>query len=401
MLKGKHIVLGVSGGIAVYKAVELLRLLTKAGADVQVVMTKNACEFVTSLTFQTLSCNPVHTEMFNLYQEREIGHISLADKADLFILAPATANLVGKIAGGICDDLLSTSIMATKAPVLIAPAMNTNMYSNPLYQRNENLLREYGYQVIAPVNGELACGWVGEGKLADPTDIFAAAEAILTKKDLYGCRIMITAGPTREEIDPVRYLTNYSSGKMGYALAAVAARRGADVLLISGPSQQPVPYGVRAVMVQTAEQMRQAVFANLIDIDVVIKAAAVADYRVADRAGQKLKKTADSLTLQLEKNPDILAELGRNKEERVLVGFAAETEKLLEHAGEKLKKKNLDMIVANDVSRSDAGFDVDTNAVRILSADGQIEELALMSKFEVADSLLSRIADLWRAKRMV
>ncbi len=401
MLKGKHIVLGVSGGIAVYKAVELLRLLTKAGAEVQVVMTRNACEFVTPLTFQTLSCNPVHTEMFNLYQEHEIGHISLADKADLFILAPATANLVGKIAGGICDDLLTTSIMATKAPVLIAPAMNTNMYSNPLYQRNENLLREYGYQIIAPVNGELACGWVGDGKLADPADIFAAAEAILTKKDLYGCRIMITAGPTREEIDPVRYLTNYSSGKMGYALAAVAARRGADVLLISGPSQLSVPYGVRAVMVQTAQQMRQAVFANLIDIDVVIKAAAVADYRVADRAAQKLKKTADSLTLQLEKNPDILAELGRNKGERLLVGFAAETEKLLEHAGEKLKKKNLDMIVANDVSRSDAGFDVDTNAVRILSADGQIEELELMSKVEVADTLLSRIADLWRAKRMV
>ncbi len=401
MLKGKHIVLGVSGGIAVYKAVELLRLLTKAGAEVQVVMTRNACEFVTPLTFQTLSCNPVHTEMFNLYQEHEIGHISLADKADLFILAPATANLVGKIAGGICDDLLTTSIMATKAPVLIAPAMNTNMYSNPLYQRNENLLREYGYQIIAPVNGELACGWVGDGKLADPADIFAAAEAILTKKDLYGCRIMITAGPTREEIDPVRYLTNYSSGKMGYALAAVAARRGADVLLISGPSQLSVPYGVRAVMVQTAQQMRQAVFANLIDIDVVIKAAAVADYRVADRAGQKLKKTADSLTLELEKNPDILAELGRNKGERLLVGFAAETENLLEHAGEKLKKKNLDMIVANDVSRSDAGFDVDTNAVRILSADGQIEALELMSKVEVADTLLSRIADLWRAKRMV
>ncbi|MBE9487168.1 MAG: bifunctional phosphopantothenoylcysteine decarboxylase/phosphopantothenate--cysteine ligase CoaBC [Chloroflexi bacterium] len=399
MLQGKTVILGVSGGIAVYKAVELLRLLTKAGAQVHVVMTRNAQQFVTPLTFQTLSGNPVHTDLFSLYQEQEIGHISLADRADLFILAPATANLIGKIAQGLADDLLSTSVMATKAPVLAVPAMNTNMYENPLYKRNEKILLEHGYHVLEPATGSLACGWEGQGKLPDPETILETAEAVLAPKDLLGCHILLTAGPTREEIDPVRYLTNHSSGKMGYAVAAVAARRGATVTLVSGPTNLTVPTGVKCVPVCSAREMRAAVLEHAESAEVIIKAAAVADYRPAVRAEQKMKKTGDGLTLQLEKNPDILSELGARKGDKILIGFAAETERLLIHAAEKLKKKNLDMIVANDVTRLDAGFNVDTNIVRFLYADGRVEELGLMSKMLVAEKLLDQVARLWSAKR--
>ncbi len=399
MLQGKSIVLGVSGGIAVYKAVELLRLLTEAGADVHVIMTKNAREFVTPLTFQTLSGHPVHTDLFSLYQEQEIDHISLADRADLFILAPATANIVGKIAQGLADDLLTTSVMATKAPVLIVPAMNSNMYENPIYQGNEKSLDDSGYHILEPVSGALACGWEGKGKLPDPTVIFAAAESLLTLKDLLGCSFLITAGPTREELDPVRYLSNYSSGKMGFAIAAAAQQRGAQVVLIAGPTNLTVPVGVRYVPVCSAEEMHSAVFGHLENIDVVIKAAAVADYRPVDRSAQKMKKSADKSTLKLEKNPDILAELGQQKNGRILVGFAAETERLLAHAAEKLQKKNLDLIVANDISRDGAGFDVDTNIVRLLHADGRVEDLKLMSKAQVAHQLLDRVMILWESRR--
>jgi len=399
MLQGKTVVLGVSGGIAAYKAVELLRLLTKAGAEVHVVMTKSAREFVTPLTFQTLSGNPVHTDLFNLYQEQEIGHIALADRADLFILAPATANLIGKIAQGLADDLLTTSVMATKAPVLVVPAMNSNMYENPLYQRNEKLLIEYGYHLLEPDSGELACGWEGKGKLPDPEQILAAAKSALSPKDLLGCQLLVTAGPTREEIDPVRYLSNYSSGKMGYAIAAMARRRGASVTLVSGPTSLRVPAGVKCNQVSSAEEMRAAVLEVAAGADVIIKAAAVADYRPVSRSGQKLKKTGDEMVLELEKNPDILAELGADKGELILVGFAAETERLLAHAAEKLKKKNLDLIVANDITREGAGFNVDTNIVRFLYADGKVEELGLMSKEQVAERLLDQVAELWKAKR--
>lgn len=399
MLQGKRIVLGVSGGIAVYKAVELLRLLTKAGADVHVIMTKNAQEFVTPLTFQTLSGHPVHSDLFNLSQEQEIDHISLADRADLFILAPATANLVGKISQGLADDLLTTSVMATKAPVLVVPAMNSNMYENPIYQRNQEYLSACGYHILEPIRGALACGWEGKGKLPDPTVILDAAKSVLTTKDLLGCSILVTAGPTREEIDPVRYISNYSSGKMGFAIAAVARKRGAQVVLIAGPTHLTVPEGVRCVPVISAEEMRGAVFNQLDNMDVVIKAAAVADYRSADRSVQKMKKTADKLTLALEKTPDILAELGQRKEGRILVGFAAETERLLAHAADKLQKKNLDLIVANDITRDGAGFDVDTNIVRLLHANGRVEELELMSKEQVAQQLLDRVAVLWKAKQ--
>lgn len=399
MLQGKTIILGVSGGIAVYKAVELLRLLTKAGAKVHVVMTKNAQEFVTPLTFQALSSNPVHTDLFNLCQEQKIDHISLADRADLFILAPATANLIGKIAHGLADDLLTTTIMATKAPVLVVPAMNTNMYEDSIFQRNEKVLMDNGYHVMEPATGDLACGWHGKGKLPDPEQIFKVANTVLTPKDMFGCHLLVTAGPTREEIDPVRYLTNYSSGKMGFAIAAVAAARGASVTLVSGPSNLMVPDGVKCVPVCSAQQMRDAVLKHYPETDVVIKAAAVADYRPVQRVENKIKKADEQLTLQLEKTADILSELGAQKGGRVLVGFAAETERLLAHAAEKLQKKNLDMIVANDVTAEGAGFDVDTNIVRFLFADGRVKELELMSKEQVANQLMNQVVTLWRAKQ--
>lgn len=398
MFKGKKIVLGVSGGIAVYKAVELLRLFVKAGADVSVVMTRNAQEFVAPLTFQTLSGNPVHSELFDLLQETKIGHISLAERADLFVIAPATANIVGKVAAGIADDLLTTTLMATKAPVLFAPAMNVHMYENPIYQRNENTLRQLGYHFIDPDYGELACGYAGQGKLPAPEEIFTAALKLLAPQDLVGQTLLITAGPTREELDPVRYISNYSSGKMGYAVARAAKQRGAVVVLVSGPTFLPPPTGVTFIPVVSAAQMREQVFHALPAATVVIKSAAVADYRPVSVSGHKLKKKDSDMILQLEKNPDILAELGQNKQGRVLVGFAAETQDLIKHAREKLTGKNLDLIVANDVSQSGAGFDVDTNIVKLLHADGRIEELPQLSKMEVAHQLLDRVVELLKSR---
>jgi len=395
MLKGKNIVLGVCGGIAAYKAVELLRLYVKAGAKVNVIMTRSAQEFVTPLTFQTLSGNPVHTELFNLFQESEIGHISLADRADLFVVAPATANVIGKVANGIADDLLTTTIMATKAPVLFAPAMNVNMWENPLYQQNEDRLKKFGYHFLEPASGSLACGWEGKGKLPDPAVILEKSRALLCPHDLSGETIMVTAGPTREELDPVRYLSNYSSGKMGYAIARVARDRGARVILISGPTSLAPPDDVEYISVISARQMLDAVLSRYQEATVIVKAAAVADYRPATTATQKIKKGADdSLTLELEKNSDILAELGRRKGQRILVGFAAETQDLLENARKKLKAKNLDMIVANDVTLPGAGFESDTNIVRLLFRDGRLEELPCLDKEEVAYRLLNRISEL-------
>lgn len=398
MLKGKQIVLGVSGGIAAYKAVELLRLFTKAGADVHVIMTTSAKEFVAPLTFQTLSMNPVNTELFNLISEQEIGHISLADRADIFVIAPATANVIGKIAGGIADDMLTTTVMATKAPVLIAPAMNVNMYQNPLYQENEKKLRKHGYHFADPVKGSLACGWEGEGKFQDPAVIFEQVREILSIKDLREETILVTAGPTREDIDPVRYISNHSSGKMGYALARAARRRGAEVILVSGPTALAPPLGVTMVNVVSAEEMRKEVLARVSACSIVIKAAAVADYRPASTTGKKIKKSGDTMELSLIKNPDILAELGKKKGKRLLVGFAAETDRLLEHAAKKLADKNLDMVVANDVKQPGAGFNVDTNIVRLLYRSGTSEELPLMSKDDLADVILDRISALHRQK---
>ena len=395
MLENKKIILGVCGGIAAYKAIELLRLLTKAGADVHVIMTGAAQEFVAPLTFQTLSSNPVHTELFNLVAEREIGHISLADRADLFIIAPATANIIGKIAAGIADDMLTTTVMATKAPVLFAPAMNVNMFTNPIYQENEEKLRRFGYLFEAPVCGSLACGWEGEGKLASPEAIFEGVVAALTEKDLSGRTILITAGPTREEIDPVRYISNHSSGKMGYALARAARRRGAQVLLISGPTALEQPEGVRVVNVVSASEMQSEVMVRAAGCDVVVMAAAVADYRPLVRSGTKIKKTGDSATIELVKNPDILAGLGEMagglKPRPFLVGFAAETDALAENAAKKLREKNLDMIVANDVSQADAGFNVDTNRALLFFRDGSCDECGLMSKDRLAGAILDHV----------
>jgi phosphopantothenoylcysteine decarboxylase/phosphopantothenate--cysteine ligase len=392
MLKDKKLVLGVTGGIAAYKAVELLRLLTKAGADVHIIMTRSAQEFVAPLTFQTLSANPVHTELFNLIAEREIGHISLADRADLFIIAPATANVVGKIASGIADDMLTTTVMATKAPVLIAPAMNVNMYTNPIYRANEDRLRSYGYLFVPPEHGALACGWEGEGKLAAPESIFEAAVAALSPKNLCGQTIMITAGPTREELDPVRFISNHSSGKMGYALAKSAQRRGARVILVSGPVNLSAPWGVELIPVESACDMQGAVMERVGECSVIIKAAAVADYRPAERSREKIKKKSEELSLQLVKTPDILAGLGALKKRPFLVGFAAETSNMEAFAANKLKKKNADIIVANDVSQTDAGFNVDTNRARLLFRDGRNIEYPLMSKDTLAGIILDAVA---------
>ncbi len=395
MLQGKCVVLGVTGGIAVYKSVELLRLMVKAGADVHVIMTRSAQEFVTPLTFQTLSGNPVHTDLFSLIQEQDIGHISLADRADLFLIAPATANIIGKVAHGIADDLLSTTVMATRAKVLFVPAMNTNMWENPLYRQNQGHLEELGYHFLEPVYGDLACGWQGQGKMPDPQVVFNAAHALLGRNDFIGKTFLVTAGPTREEIDPVRFLSNYSSGKMGFAVARAARDRGARVILVTGPVSLADPKGIETIHVTSAREMHLEVMSKAAGADVVIKAAAVADFRPLERGKQKTKKgEAETAAIALQRNPDILAELGRQKGSRILVGFAAETEELLQHAREKLQNKNLDMIVANDVTEQGAGFDGETNIVRFLTADGEIEELPLMTKDEVAESLLDRIVKL-------
>jgi len=398
MLEGKEIVLGVTGGIAAYKAVELLRLLTKAGANVQVIMTRSAQEFVAPLTFQTLSMNPVHTELFNLISEQEIGHISLADRADLFIVAPATANFIGKLANGIADDLLTTTVMATKAPVLIAPAMNVNMYENPLYRENEEKLRRLGYRLVEPVKGLLACGWEGKGKMQEPAVIFEEALCALTTKDLSGETILVTAGPTQEEIDPVRFITNHSSGKMGYAIARAARQRGAKTVLVTGPVCLPPPWGVETISVISAEEMRTAVLEKASDATAIIKAAAVADYRPAVRQSGKIKKNGEDFNLEMVRNPDILSELGKIKGERVLVGFAAETADLIDNARKKLVEKNLDMVVANDVTQPGAGFNADTNIARFLYSDGRTEELPLMSKEELANRILDRVLELRRGR---
>ena len=398
MLKGKTIVLGVTGGIAAYKAVELLRLLTKAGADLHVIMTKGATEFVTPLTFQTLSMNPVSTSIFNLISEREIGHIMLADRADLIIIAPATANIVGKLANGIADDMLTTTVMATKAPVLIAPAMNVNMYQSPAYKENEAKLKARGVLFVEPVNGLLACGWEGEGKLQEPQVIFEEVLVALAPKDLIGEKVLVTAGPTREEIDPVRFISNYSSGKMGYAIARAARRRGAEVTLVSGPTSLDEPYGVAVTQVVSARGMREEVMSKAPGSTIIIKAAAVADYRPALRADAKIKKTAALTTLELIRNPDILAELGKDKGTRLLVGFAAETGDLLKNAAKKLAGKNLDMVVANDISQAGAGFNFDTNIVKLLFKGGRVEELPIMGKEELADIILDRVVEIKKAR---
>lgn len=400
MLKGKHILLGVTGGIAAYKSAELTRLFIKAGCSVKVIMTRHATEFITPLTLQTLSGNHVFMDMFSLIRDHDIAHIALAEEADVLVIAPATANIIGKMAAGLADDLLTTVALATKAPVLICPAMNTNMYENVVVRENIRKLASRRCHIMAAGEGELACKTDGWGRLPDPPDILDEVESLLTEKDLAGKRILVTAGPTREPFDPVRFITNYSSGKMGYALAIVARRRGAAVTLISGPTALPVPSGVDFIPVSSAVEMREAVMKHLQAADMVIKSAAVADFRPSMRADDKIKKKSGPLTLTLERNPDILAEIGKRKEGRILIGFAMESEDLVENAKAKLMKKNLDLIVANDVKQSGAGFQTDTNIVSILDRAGGIEELPLMDKMEVAGRILDRAKRLFKQDGM-
>ena len=394
MLKERNIVLGVTGGIAAYKAAELVRELVRAGTKVHVVMTQSAQAFITPLTFQTLSGNPVITELFSLIEESEIGHIALADKAEVLVIAPATANMIGKIAGGIADDMLTTIVMATKAPVLLAPAMNVHMWENPGCQENIQKLRSRGFHFIDPEPGELACGYEGKGRLAEVSAIVEEIRAILSPQDFARETVLITAGPTEEPIDPVRFITNRSSGKMGFAMAHAALRRGAEVILISGPTALPPPPKVKFIGVRSTAQMREAVLTNLKNASILLMAAAVSDYRPRQAAAGKIKKSQAEMVLALERNPDILAEAGRQKDHRILVGFAAETENLLRNARSKLKEKNLDLIVANDVTLPGAGFEVDTNIVKFLDRSRKVEELPLMTKEELADRILDRVTQL-------
>lgn len=397
MLKGKKIVLGVSGGIAAYKACELVSRLKKLDADVHVIMTDSAAQFVTPLTFQSLTLNQVAIDMFEAPKYWEIEHISLAKLADVFVIAPATANIIGKLACGIADDMLTTAAMATKAQVIIAPAMNTNMYDNPVVQRNIQFLKELGYCFIEPEEGRLACGDVGKGKMAAPAVIERAIiDSLSLKQDLGGKSILVTAGPTREAIDPVRFISNHSTGKMGYAIAEKAAQRGAIVYLVSGPTNLETPSGVTRFDVVSAKEMHSKVMELFPNCDIVIKAAAVADYAPEAAYSQKLKKAAPELELKLTKNPDILYELGKIKGNKIIVGFAMETEKLIENAAEKVRKKNLDFIVANDLNEAGAGFATDTNVVKLIDRNGNIESIPLKQKHEVADIILDRIRDIKR-----
>ena len=341
VLQNKNVVLGVTGGIAAYKSAELVRLLVKAAANVRVVMTRNAQEFITPLTLQTLSGNPVSTATFDLTQESEIGHIRLADTADLILIAPATANILAKLAHGIADDLLSTVLLVTRAPVVIAPAMNVHMYAHPTTQENLQKLQSFGHTIVEPTEGELACGYEGKGRLANPEQIVECAEAALTKKDLRGEHVIVTAGPNCEPIDPVRFITNRSTGKMGFAMARVAFQRGAEVTLVSGPTTLAAPLGVRLCAVRTALEMQQAVLAHYPRASMVVSAAAIADYRPAQVASQKIKKKEGDFSISLDRNPDILAGLGQDKGSRLLVGFATETEDVLHNAERKLRAKTL------------------------------------------------------------
>jgi phosphopantothenoylcysteine decarboxylase/phosphopantothenate--cysteine ligase len=388
----KNIVVGVTGGVAVYKALDVISKLKKKDINVDVIMTESACEFVTPLSFQSLSQNAVIKDMFDEPKVFEIQHISLAKKADLVVVVPATANIIGKVANGIADDMLSTTIMATKAKVIFAPAMNTNMYKNPIVQENIKKLKDYGYEFINPSSGRLACGDIGDGKLADTEEI---VEVILSQlhepKDLIGKKVLVTAGPTRVNLDPVRFLTNKSTGKMGYAIAEEARDRGAEVVLVSGITNLKPPVGVRVIEVETNEEMLNAVKAEFDDSHIVVKSAAVSDYKPKTYSDRKIKKGTGNLNIELVRDNDILQELGTLKKHQILVGFAAESNDVIENANIKLKKKNLDYIVANDITESNAGFGTDTNRVTIINRDGKEISLDNMSKRLVGYELFNMI----------
>lgn len=393
----KNVVLGVTGGIAVYKAAELVSLLKKAGLSVYVIMTKNAAEFVAPLTFETLSNNPVALDMFNRETPWEVEHISLAKRADVFIVAPATANFIAKMAAGIADDMLTTTVLATRAPVLIAPAMNVNMWENEITQRNVDTLKRLGVNFCGPAEGMLACGDTGKGRMEEPQAILEAAlELLCDKKDYKGKKVIVTAGPTREPIDPVRYITNHSSGKMGIEIAKRAKQRGADVLLVHGAVTAQLPSNIQCVRVDTTRDMLNELQKHFDDCDVIIKAAAPADYRAKTQSRSKIKKHGGELALELAENPDILLTLGKQKKHQIMVGFAAETDDVINHAKEKLTRKNLDMLVANDVTCEGAGFSGDTNIVTVIKPDGYIKEYPKATKQQVADFILDEVAALMK-----
>lgn len=392
-LEGKCVVLGVTGGIAAYKACELTSRLRKAGAQVFVVMTKNACQFVAPLTFETLSNHPVATDTFARPETWEVEHVALAKRADAFVIAPATANILAKMACGIADDMLSTTVLATRAQILVAPAMNTGMWENTATQENVRILRGRGVHFIGPEGGFLACGDTGAGRMSEPSAIFEAVEKLLSApNDLAGLRVLVTAGPTQERLDPVRFITNRSSGKMGYAIAQAAAERGACVTLITGPVNLPVPPGAEAVRIQSTQELYAQMIERCAEQDIVIQAAAPADFTPETVADSKIKKQGNEpLVIRLTQTPDVAAAVGKLKKPgQTLVGFAAETNDVLANAQKKLEKKNLDLIVANDVTVPGAGFDVDTNLVTLISRDG-LETLPMMQKSQVAHALLDKI----------
>ena len=392
MLKGKFIVLGVTGGIACYKAAALTSALVKQHAEVQVIMTENATKFMSPITFEQLSGRRALTDTFDRNFQHSVEHVAVADRADLVLIAPATANIIAKLAHGLADDMLTTTVLACDCPKAIAPAMNTKMYENPVTRDNLETLRRYGWEVVEPAVGRLACGAEGKGKLPEPEELLEVClHAAAHEKDLKGKQVLVTAGPTREALDPVRYLTNRSSGRMGYAIARAAARRGAEVTLVSGPTALSRPGYLEIVDVESAQEMFEAVIARAPAADIVIKAAAVADYRPAAVADNKIKKKDGDLSIPLERTLDILGTLGKNKREgQFLCGFSMETENLLENSRAKLRKKNLDMVAANNVKVAGAGFGVDTNVLTLITADGE-QELSLMSKDAAADALLDAI----------
>ena len=396
-LAGRRIVLGVTGGIAAYKAVEIASRLKKAGADVRVIMTRAATSFVTPLTFREITAQPVTETMWG-EPLHHVEHIALAEFAELVLVAPATANFIAKAAAGMADDMLTTCVLATRAPLLIAPAMNTGMWENPVMQENVRRLTERGATIIPPAVGELACGTTGAGRLPEPVAIVRIVEEHFVRaQSLVGRRILVTAAGTEEALDPVRFLGNRSTGRMGFAVAAEAVRRGAEGILVAGPTPLTTPAGVRRVDVRSARDMHAAVLAEYDGVDAVIKAAAVADYRPAEIAAHKIKKSDGELTITLTRNPDILYELGQRKQHQILVGFAAETQNVAEYARGKLAKKNLDFIVANNVAEKDAGFGVPTNHVQIFYADGRAEDHPLMAKSELAGVILDRLEDVLKS----
>lgn len=394
MLKGKTVVLGVTGGIAAYKIANLASMLVKQHANVRVIMTQNATNFITPTTFETLTGKKCLVDTFDRNFEFQVEHVSLAKQADIFMIAPATANVIAKVAHGLADDMLTTTFLACRSPKYIVPAMNTQMYENPITQDNLNICRKYGMHVIEPASGYLACGDTGAGKMPEPETLFEyILQELACEKDLAGKKVLVTAGPTREAIDPVRYITNHSTGKMGYAIARAAARRGAEVILVSGPVDLKAPLGVRLVPVISAKDMFDAVTSVSAEQDAIIKAAAVADYRPAVVGAEKTKKSDGNMNIELDRTDDILAWLGAHRREgQVLCGFSMETQNMLENSRAKLAKKNVDMIVANSLRTAGAGFGTDTNLVTVITKDGA-EELELMSKDQVAHELLNRIFD--------